>query len=375
MVDQILDFAHFHYKVASRSVLSTVNVWGPLGSSRELSHDSEVLGVKFLPGGDKVLTFGQDPVAVIWDVADGKQLHELPHRGPVECGAVFPDGRRVITCAGEATRIIWDAESGKQLHVLRPPVYQPPNSRFGFLTRGVSVFPGGERVLVWGLDHWATIWNATSGEAICELTGHSAPISTVAVFPGGDRLITGGFDRNAIIWDVATCGALRVISDLSWLLDVVALPSGDKVATLTSNGRPKVWDASTGEQLHELTSPALKGKGLATGMQGFPHEDKVVTFGMGEAVVWDAGTGEILTQLRAAGSIYNCAVSPNGFLLAVCGSDRVALWDLASGAKLHEHEAESVPRPPNACPVDIGPAADSLPEQRAGPKVTWRSMQ
>jgi len=373
ILEHVLDHTHFHYQVAARSDPSTVTIWGADGSNHSMSHDSEIDDVRFLPGGDKALTIGMDPVAVIWDTATGARTQELPHSGPVGCGDVFPDGERVVTCAGEAKRIIWNVTSGERLHVLSPPEHHPNDSRFGFLQRSVSVFPTGDRVLVWGSEEWATIWNASSGKAICELSAHAAPISSIAFFPGGDRVVTGGLDRRAFIWNASTCEVLHKLVDAAWMLEVAVVSGGDKVVTMSSNGRVAVWDAATGKRLHELVSKKLVGGGLASGFHAFPSGDRVVTFASREAVIWNAATGEVMKRLRGLDSVYSAAVSPNGYLLALCGTSEVSVWDLASGAKLQRHRTVAVPRPPNVCPVDIGMATNHHADH-IGHGLTWRSV-
>lgn len=62
-------------------------------------------------------------------------------------------------------------------------------------TRGLELFPSGDRLLAWGLDAWATQWNATSGDVVCTLQGHTHSLSGASIFRGGDRVITGGYDQ------------------------------------------------------------------------------------------------------------------------------------------------------------------------------------
>jgi len=356
VADRVFDQAHFHYRIASRTDIDRMSLWGPHRFHRTLAHESEIEGVRFFPKGDRVLTFGKDPVVTIWDVVDGKKLVELPHSGSVECADVFPDGGRVVTCAGESTRMVWNATTGEKLHTLVPPTYHGPDRRFGFITRGVSMFPDGGRVLGWGFEQWATIWDTSTGRGICELRRHTAPISSAAVFPGGDKVITGGFDRKAVVWDSRTCEVLHEIADVSWMLEVAVLSSGDLVATMSSNGRVTVWDAASGERLHELVDPDLPGKGMASGMKAFPTQDRIATFSMGVVVLWDAALGKVLRVLEVQDPVYSCAMSSNGYLLAVCGREEVSVWDLASGSMLQSHRTSSLSRPPNVCPIDIGPA-------------------
>jgi WD40 repeat protein len=50
-----------------------------------------------------------------------------------------------------------------------------------------------------------TIWDATTGQAILTLKGHtSAGVYSVTFSPDGKRLVSGGDDQTVKMWDVQT---------------------------------------------------------------------------------------------------------------------------------------------------------------------------
>jgi WD40 repeat protein len=67
--------------------------------------------------GKHALTGGDERIAVLWELATGKELQLLDaHEYPVECGAISPDGRFALTGGFDCTLLLWDLASGRVLH-------------------------------------------------------------------------------------------------------------------------------------------------------------------------------------------------------------------------------------------------------------------
>ncbi len=99
-----------------------------------------------------------------------------------------------------------------------------------------------------------------------------------------------------------------------------------------TDGELKLWDASTGKELHTLERQI----GTVFAVDFSPDSRLLASAGRaGTIVLWDPHTGERLRELVGNNNaILDMAFSPDGKKIASVGAD-VRIWDVASGASLH----------------------------------------
>ena len=95
----------------------------------------------------------------------------------------------------------------------------------------------------------------------------------------------------------------------------------------------RVWDAGTGQLLHDLRGDT----GGVWSVAWSPDGTRLLTGG-GGVRVWDAGTGQLLHDLRGdTGAVRSVAWSPDGTRLVSGGDDGgVRVWDAGTGQLLHD---------------------------------------
>jgi WD40 repeat protein len=87
------------------------------------------------------------------------------------------------------------------------------------------------------------LWNATTGERVATLCGHTGAVSAVVFCPGGLLLASAGFDATVRLWDVPE-GTLRdtLTADAGFLTSLAVSPDGGTLAAGTDRPRIAIWE-------------------------------------------------------------------------------------------------------------------------------------
>lgn len=193
---------------------------------------------------------------------------------------------------------------------------------------------------IYGTQIYGTVKASTDGSVIsfpdfpkpetAELVGHTAAVYAMAWSPSGNMLATGSSDGTVMLWDVSTWEVLRTINSsqdgvwsLAWSFDE------RRLATAGVQGAG-VWNPETGEELVALSSPL--GVFLTFYSVSFSPDGKLIATGCSDGSVnlFDSRTGETVRQL-AGHTLPVLATdwSPNGKYLASGSMDRTTIiWDV-----------------------------------------------
>jgi WD40 repeat protein len=148
----------------------------------------------------KVVTASDDGTARLWD-ASGRLLFQLKGHDKAVLSAVFSaDGTRVLTGGDDNLAIVWDAATGKQLLATDG---QTPLVLKGH-TAGVTCVafsPDGLRALTGSRDNTVKVWELKTGKELLTLKGHGQEVTTVAFSPDQRSVLTGGLDGVWILWN------------------------------------------------------------------------------------------------------------------------------------------------------------------------------
>jgi eukaryotic-like serine/threonine-protein kinase len=195
--------------------------------------------------------------------------------------------------------------------------------------------PDGKYIASGGNDFTVRIWDATTGQLIHNLTGHSHFIADVAFSPNGKRLASTSTDNTVRVWDVTTGGVIHTLKGhTSSVWNPVFGPDGTWLASSDCDGTVKFWDVGSGKELRTLSGPTKGVHGEALS----PDKSRLASTGHdGSVTVWLAATGRVEHQFKGhAGIVWSAAFSPDGHRLASVGQDKtVRVWDLTTGQRLH----------------------------------------
>jgi WD40 repeat protein len=359
----------------------------------------------FSPDGQKVLMpadDGENLAVRIWDAGLGKELLTLREsKGAAPFSPTFsPDGRHVVTVAPDKTLHIWDA--GREMvydpllrawHGLtsaaltpdgRRLVVSPHAARSGgpavvevwdvgadqprAVLRGqaedirlISTDAAGDKVLTYGHDGTARVWETATGRETARLKGFDVPLDRatadsrysafyILLSPDGRYAVWQvGWGQGVLVWDAATGEELRQqfrAEEPDQLRGVYFSADGKLAFTplhtkraggprFTMPDHGAVWDTQSGRLIVSLPRPVAKQFEWGFAFPVFSPDGRwVCSTGIDEARIWDASTGKEVAQFNTPGSGYPRAYfSPDGRRLITVPVD-ARIWDVASGRQL-----------------------------------------
>jgi WD40 repeat protein len=232
----------------------------------------------------------------------------------------------------------WDYLKGWRIE---PRVLQAENST---AFRGIAYSNDGSRLAAACKDGMVRVWNLTTDEVVA-LPGHTSYVYSVAFSPvDSNRLASSGNDGLIRLWDVnskqETMPALPglTVYPVGMANCIAFSPDGQLLAGASHGGAVRIWEAATGNLLHELA-----GHDLWAGSVAFSRDGRLLATGdwQGKVQIWNPRTGEFLKPLQLPEHLAPVAClafspdSPGRHLAAGYFENRVDVWDVwgAPGAE------------------------------------------
>lgn len=285
------------------------------------------------PDGAQVLTHGgeQEDAAIVWDARTGKQLLVLSSdRRKANSTSFSPNGKWIVTSLGQ----IWDAKTGRQIHTLY--AYQDLITRYNqpwFSWARIASQVGT------GMGGTACVWDAETGEKILTLeTGYSGK-ADLWWSPADERLLTTGYTREnspAALWDAMTGERLHELpyyDAMHYLTDPWS-PDGKRIALIDAQGYVNVYDVASGREHLRLRASHNDAR-----VNWLPDSSGFVTTGAdGNVRIWRISAAELAIHCSEEAGV---CITP-GFRAPVwlCDGTKVGrnfrdgtvrIWNLASG--------------------------------------------
>jgi WD40 repeat protein/DNA-binding SARP family transcriptional activator len=315
-------------RLATASFDHTVKIWDATAGEalHTQSHEDQVRYAVWSPDGSRLLSIDFGGTTKIWDPTTGEEQFSLTGQDRLYAAEWSPTGDQIVTAGGDNTAKIWDTSTGEEKFTF---------AKHSASIRWVTWSPSGERLATASYDGTAMIWDTASGEHLTTLEGHSEAVTFAIWSPSGDRLVTTSNDHTAIIWDTTSWERLFTLEHKHVLNRAQWSPDGSNIFVV-GNGIADLWDADNGEKIFSLLPLDFDQN---TCLGGFsPSGEHVAAFSYDRVVrVWDTTTGEELHTLLGHDAPIPgpmqppCATwSPSGHRLATADvGGTVIVWDIS----------------------------------------------
>jgi serine/threonine protein kinase len=159
---------------------------------------ASVRSMAFSPDGSRLASGSLDGTIKLWDAASGQELRTLKgHTRAVYTLVFSPDGTHLTSGSPDGTIKLWDTAGDRELRTIKAQT-GPRNELFDAkwdgnrLGMGSLVFsPDGGRLASGSDEGTIKLWDATGGQLLRPLKGHTGPVCSVAFSPDGSRLASG----------------------------------------------------------------------------------------------------------------------------------------------------------------------------------------
>jgi len=316
---------------------NTIGSSGPgLFPSRLTGHFGSVSSLCFSPDGSLLASGSYDSMVILWDINDGKVLHQLNHNDRVTAVVFSPDGSIVVSAGTDKTIKLWDVLTGGLLKTFT-----------GHTSRIHSVsFDLSGQVLVSGGNNELILWDVATGKVKNLIVGDDklyplfGSINSIAFNPKGKDL--GGYEfafschQGIAVFNPETKQLIK--------LEDISTPQS---VTYSADGAYITWGARHHHRKEEffprfvLTSmkekdTALsKDDDLAKADRVFytkytPDGNHLVMLTYNQAVLYDIKTGDVIKKFNGTSetSVTDAALSPDGHILAASSKDEIRIWKI-----------------------------------------------
>jgi len=323
----------------------TVRVWNPR-SGDELRRfggsgpEAEVWGPSFSPDGRLLAaTWPAEGVVRVWDLATGREVHEL---GPWQVNFVTsfsPDGRRLAISTWDSGAVVVDTRSGDKLFALEA------QGSVG----DVDWSPDGRWLATSSEEGAVRLWGGRTGDSRFTLVGHRGEVVAADWSPDSTRLVTGSSDGSAKVWEITEDGTRELHSipaqDAGGGIWVAFSPDGERVMTGDQQiTAVKIWDVGPTGDAEWANIPAARQDLGGVTFTADGHQ-VIASNGDGSMTLWDTETGEASQAFGGRGrsprEIIAIAASPDNRFIAAAGLDgQEASWAGPPAAVYHSGTGE-----------------------------------
>jgi WD40 repeat protein len=170
--------------------------------SKELKHNSPLVGCRFDPTGKFVFAAAQDNSIQRWEIASGKKTAFEGHKSWARGLAFTNDGKTLFSADWTGKILVWPADAEKA------EPRQTIQAHTGW-ARALSVSPDGKTLASIGNDGKVCLWATADGKPIRSWQAHDCHGYNVAFHPDGKSLASADLKGIVKHWDLTSATMTR----------------------------------------------------------------------------------------------------------------------------------------------------------------------
>lgn len=278
----------------------------------------------------------QDPYARVWDAASGALVCELPCKANAMAVAFSPDSALLGVRTESGHVLLFDIRTRLPKVQLPAPKWVAAITGIAFLEAGtLAVSPSGRLIAAADGSSGAVVWDTDTG-ALVATVGHSAHVTDLDFSADDAVLALAGSDGTARVWQLREQRDIVQVQHAAGVRGVLLLDDGS-LATFSEDGTVSLWSArhlgyvrDNGRELLRIVHDQMVTSIALSGDQRFLASASV------DGTVRLSHLTAGLHELRLADrrEISDVAFSPDGTIVATCGTARTACWNAVSGDHL-----------------------------------------
>ncbi|KAL1997207.1 hypothetical protein VTN49DRAFT_7354 [Thermomyces lanuginosus] len=210
---------------------------------KQQGHLDSMNALAYSPDGQRIITAADDGKVKVWDTSSGFCIVTFTEHtsGVTDCH-FSKRGNVLFTSSLDGSVRAWDMIRYRNFRTFTAP------SRLGFSC--LAVDPSGEVVCAGSIDSFDIhVWSVQTGQLLDRLSGHEAPVVSMAFAPDGSHLVSGSWDKTVRVWSIfgrtQTSEPLQLKSDV---LSVDFRPDGKQIVASSLDGQLSFWSVSEATQ-------------------------------------------------------------------------------------------------------------------------------
>lgn len=214
--------------LASTALDGSIKLWDSatgLPKFPTLAHGNKAAFCDFLPGAKRLVSGGADNSIIVWELATGKIVQDLPSEGNTHSIQVLENGKRIAATNFHGRTRVWKADDAGVFSLENDFVHAAlDDALFTAFNPRASILAtcGGSRGLNLNEPQTGAIalWNLNDRRPLGPPLQHLAPVRRVYFSADGQRLLTASEDQTARLWKVNSTSL--PISDLKQIAQLYA---------------------------------------------------------------------------------------------------------------------------------------------------------
>lgn len=303
-----------------------------------LEHGGGVVGATLDRGERRILTWSTDGTVRLWDAAALTPIGVPMSAGGAVLGATLDCAEeRILSWNRDGSVRLWNAATRQQIgapitsHVVSHDALVSDYSGRDIPQAGAMFSRNCSRILTWGPDGTARVWDAGTLQAIGAPMQHDWPPVLGATFDADERrILTWGHDATVRLWDAST---QRPIGRPMTHTSLVRAASFDREGRqiLASDGTvARIWNANTQKQIGSDLWGYMSLGNVMPSAVFTPDEGHILTWGNdGKLRVWDPTTQLVNDQMGHDGPVRGTLVHGN-YVVTWGGDGTIRQWQLVT---------------------------------------------